>query len=226
MVHPLGVVPQAPCKKSLIEGSNVGQKLAAVVIRILFLHRAVEPLAVSVHLWCPWPGLVVGYVKLFNSLSKILLELRAIVGQHIGKGKWKHLSHQFEELFRCLGGMRSGGQGKAKPGVEVYEGGDVSSTSINVLLKGVESNTVARIACEESVRFPNAFLAFDGPYLPHAGNTLGSHSETAQVVDDPSNGAGLGALQSSGVAELLEERAELLLAKVGVVIPESCYFLD
>ena len=75
MVHALRVVPEAPGCKSAIESGNIKKELSAMMIRILFLHGAVEAFAVGVLLWCLGTSLVVREVERADRIGKVLLEL-------------------------------------------------------------------------------------------------------------------------------------------------------
>jgi len=75
MVHPLRVVPQRPLCETAIEGGNIDEELPSMVVGILFLHGAVEPLAVGVLLGGLGSRFVVREVEGADGVSKVLLEL-------------------------------------------------------------------------------------------------------------------------------------------------------
>ena len=74
-----------------------------MVVCILFLHGTVESFTVGVLFGCTRPCLVVREVEFRDYLSKMLLELRAIVSEDVPKREREYLSHDIEEFFCSKG---------------------------------------------------------------------------------------------------------------------------
>ena len=69
-----------------------------VVVEEFFLHGAIEPLDVGVHLWRLRVRVPVSAVNGTESSIKVLLELGAVVSEHIGETVRKDRGHEVEEL--------------------------------------------------------------------------------------------------------------------------------
>ena len=127
MVHAFGVVPIAPPCGTSIKGVDIEQKFSAVVVCILVLHGAIESFAVGVLFGRTRPRLVVREVEFRDHISKMLLELASVVGEHVLEREREYLSHDVKEFFCSDGSMRGGAEAVAKAGVQVNERNYVSS---------------------------------------------------------------------------------------------------
>src|SRR3989338_4982888 len=90
VVHTGAVVEDEVLHELAVEHINIKEQVLVEVYK-LFLQGAVEPLHVCVHLWSTRVGVVVRQMQLQQSFRKVLLELRAVVGEHECKRKRKHL---------------------------------------------------------------------------------------------------------------------------------------
>src|ERR1035437_3362505 len=110
---------------------------------------------------CPRTSVIVGEMELENGQTEVLLELTSIVGQNEGERKRKDRLAQSEEVSGCERRMRGGGKGKPKASIEVNEGDDIPSGTVNVLFKGVESHHMARIPGNQSLRLSQGFYPYE-----------------------------------------------------------------
>ena len=197
-----------------------------MVVGILFLHGAVESFTVGVLFGCTRPSLVVREVEFRDHLSKMLLELRAIVSEDVPKGEREYVSHDVEEFFRSDGSMRGGAEAVAKAGVQVNERNDVSPRPIDVLLEGVEGNTVPWVASGESMRLPVGFEACNGSDATGPRDALWHHAQSAEVFEYPADRLFLGTSQFLRVAILFEQWVQLLFPQILMFEAEPLDFLD
>ena len=89
-MHSVCVVPDEPINELAIEQLGC-RKERGVIVDKFFLNRAIESLAVSVHLGRLWIRVVVGHVQTPEFCVKMLHKLTAVVCQNESYWKWKHL---------------------------------------------------------------------------------------------------------------------------------------
>lgn len=196
------------------------------MVRILFLHGAIESFAVRV-----LPGglrsrFVVREMERADRLPKVLLELRTVVGEHEGEREREYRADDLEELGGCERCVRGRPEREAEAGIEVDECDDVPPRAVDVLLERVEGNTMAGIACRESVGLPLAFMSFDERDPAGARDALRRDPKTAEVNNEAANCPLFGAGQLLFSAECDEQRMQLLFAKVRMFVPHSLDLLD
>ena len=101
-----------------------------MIVNEFFLNGAVEAFDVGVHLRGLGVGVVVDDLQFKEPLSKVFLELGAVVREYECHRIWKHLTPLLKEVFRGLGSVRSGAPGKGESGMDVFAGDDVGSETM------------------------------------------------------------------------------------------------
>ena len=117
--------------------------------------------------------------------------------------------------------MRRGGEGESKAGIEVDEGDDIPSRTVDVLLEGVESDHVPRIPSNQSLRLSDGFLSYERLDMPGAGDTKRDHPETAKVDNEASDGAIARRFDLVPDTELPQERQQLFFAEIRAEEPNA-----
>ena len=165
--------------------------------------------------------MIVGQMELEDCQTEVLLELASVVREDKGERKRKDRLAQSEEVSGCQRSMRGGGKGKTESGIEVYEGDDIPSGTVDVLLKGIESHHMSWVSSNQSLRLPQGFYASERFDSPCAGDAKWNHPKTAEIDNETANGTNTGSLYSVPYAELLYEWKQLLLAQVRTQVPDA-----
>ena len=202
------------------------KELVGMVVHELLLDGSVEAFTVGIHLRRLGVRVVVGEVELCELLREVLLELRAVVGEHVFERHREHHPTELEELLGSLRGMGSGAPCEAKPAVEVFKRHDVSPTPVDEALHGIEGHAVAGVGAKEALWLPQHPLPVDLLHSPEMTDLLGEDPESAQILDESAHGRGGWYGQSFPAAESLQEDLELLFPEVGVCHPESPDLLE
>src|SRR3989338_2799491 len=150
----------------------------------LFLNGPVEPFTVGIHVRGPRVGVVVRAMELLQTPCEVLLELTAVVREDVCERHGEDYLTESEELLRSLRGMGGRTPGKAESTVEILEGDDVPSASMDEPLDGIESNAVARMGCLEVLWFTQDGATAHSLRLPAMRDLLGEDSQAAQIVDE------------------------------------------
>jgi len=198
-----------------------------MVINEFFLNSSVESLAVRIHLRGLGIGMVMGEMKLAKRLGKMFLEFRTIIGKHVHKAKGMREYHLaiVKEFSGGKGGVTLSRPGKAKAGVNVFKGDDVSPAAIDEAFNGIQSNQMTRICRLEISWLSQYLLSFDGLYSPIVVNLLRKHSQPSAVLDEASYGAYRGAWQLLCKTEFSEKRMDFVFSKVGIGIAQPLYLI-
>lgn len=97
-MYPLCVVPDEVIYQFAVELID-GRHNMRMVIDEFFLDRAIEPLAMGIHLGSLRIGMVMDHVQAPQFLVKMFHELAAIVGQDKGDRERKYLEAKIKEFL-------------------------------------------------------------------------------------------------------------------------------
>lgn len=122
--------------------------------------------------------------------------------------------------------MTRGGECEPESGIEVDERDDVSARAVDMLFKCIEGNTVAGIPSHKSLWFALRMVPFDGSDPSGTRDALRHDAQAAEVGDDATDGLWFWTGELLFGAELLEQRMELLFAKVRMIVPEPLDLFD
>ena len=121
----------------------------------------------------------------------MLLKFRAVVGQDEREREREDRLAEGEEICGCKRSVGRGCERKPETGIHVDEGDDVSSRSVNVLLKGIERDHVAGVQSLQSLGFPERRDAHERLHASRAGDAERHHPEASEVAYKAADGLGL-----------------------------------
>ena len=169
-MDPFCVVEQEPFHEGDVEAFEI-EKESLMIVNEFFLNGAVEAFDVGVHLRGLGVGVVVDDLQFKEPLSKVFLELGAVVREYECHRIWKHLTPLLKEVFRGLGSVRSGAPGKGESGMDVFAGDDVGSETMREAFDGIERDDVAGMQGLDVLGLPEGIQALRFEYLPFAVGT-------------------------------------------------------
>ena len=97
-MRPFGVVPDEPVSQFVVQLTRILEEML-MMVKELFLERAIEPLGMGVHLRRPWIRVPVGNLPAVELLREAFHELAAVVGQHVFDLVGKNVL-EYAECFR------------------------------------------------------------------------------------------------------------------------------
>ena len=221
-----GVVPEQPLHQLSVERDRVQEKFLKVVVQKFLLDRAVESLAVRIHLRRPGIRVVMGQVQTAHLLRKAFRKLRTIVREHMPIGQGEDLTTETEELLCSLRRVRGGHPRKGKAGEDILEGEDIAATTVDVFLDRIEGHEMSRMRCLEPFGLPQALAPFPYLHCPKVGDLLRSVAQSSHVFHETSSCGGRGQRKAVLPAEWLEEFPHLVLAEVRAERTQTTYLLQ
>ena len=223
----LGVIEDEIVHKLPVEYVRLFEQEGMVINKFL-LDCSIEPLKVRVHLRRFGVGVEMGEMDAPEFFGKMLLELRAIVGQDEKKSvrMRKCFLAQREKLGGRQRGMTLRTPSEREPRIDVFEGDHIPPAAVYESFHRIEGNEVPRILRRKVLRFSQYFLTIHLFHLAQMRNFLREHSESSEIVNEVADGARFWANEMPRRAEWHKQRIEFLSAKVRMRLAQPSDFPD
>jgi len=152
------VVPSEVAQQLQAEvGEIVEEEEIVVVVDTLFLHGAIEALAVGVHFGRLGKGVPMGNQMVGQGGGKVAQECAAVVGEHGLDGEREYGLNKAKELGSGGAGVAAGGPGPAEVRMQVGAHDDVTAIAQGAQFDAVQSDAMAGAFGPEMLEFTQAY---------------------------------------------------------------------